>query len=585
MKIKQNKWLLLGKIVLIFSLLGFWVSLSLNFQIWVNNDKNVLWVHAPTVVEEQEEFELIIEAWDGYERLAGSYKGEVSFSLESYDYNTLTRISSLSNLPDDYIITSNYDYGGIYPSYKIKGADNGKATFDLSISTPGIHYIIVKEITTGDEYRSNPILVSPKDSNVPRVFWGDIHGHTLYSDGSGTPQESYQYARDIACLDYAALTDHSEHFSRMGEIDVFNQFETYVQITNSYNDPGTFTTLVAMEWTPDYVVRGREVANGHLNFYFSGDDMPFFSTFTHQNPNDLYDYIKSNTNDEFMAWTHHANIGQFGSDFGIYDERINRLVEIYSIHGCSEISGEDNLVQTANEIQLPGYSIRDAFKMGRKMGIMSSSDTHDGRLGHCIVHTDAKAYNQYPFTLAGYRLYHQFPGGLTGVYADELTRSSIFNGLYGRSCCASTWVNRPYIEFKINGLSVGENNSTLDVSNKNSARTIELLVASDGVAHSPNVDNTIERINIYKNSELWKTISPDSSIYRTTLLDTEEITGTSYDSCIEKDGKYYIHKDSIQEVDPSELNTGGQDYYYLRAEFSNDGIAWIGPIWVNPLKM
>jgi hypothetical protein len=34
-----------------------------------------------------------------------------------------------------------------------------------------------------------------------KVFFGNLHSHTSYSDGSGTPREAYTFARDVAKLD------------------------------------------------------------------------------------------------------------------------------------------------------------------------------------------------------------------------------------------------------------------------------------------------------------------------------------------------------------------------------------------------
>ncbi|MFQ6091283.1 MAG: choice-of-anchor X domain-containing protein, partial [bacterium] len=36
-------------------------------------------------------------------------------------------------------------------------------------------------------------------------FWGDLHGHTGFSDGIGTPEEYYLYARDVSDLDFVAI--------------------------------------------------------------------------------------------------------------------------------------------------------------------------------------------------------------------------------------------------------------------------------------------------------------------------------------------------------------------------------------------
>jgi len=41
---------------------------------------------------------------------------------------------------------------------------------------------------------------------VPTVFFGSLHSHTSLSDGSGTPAEAYAHARDVAGLDFLAIT-------------------------------------------------------------------------------------------------------------------------------------------------------------------------------------------------------------------------------------------------------------------------------------------------------------------------------------------------------------------------------------------
>ena len=42
---------------------------------------------------------------------------------------------------------------------------------------------------------ANPLVVS---ATLPRVYWGDLHGHSGLSDGTGTPEDFYLYARDVA---------------------------------------------------------------------------------------------------------------------------------------------------------------------------------------------------------------------------------------------------------------------------------------------------------------------------------------------------------------------------------------------------
>jgi hypothetical protein len=49
-----------------------------------------------------------------------------------------------------------------------------------------------------------------------RVFFGNLHSHTSYSDGSGTPREAFEYARRTAGIHFLALTEHN-HAEALGE--------------------------------------------------------------------------------------------------------------------------------------------------------------------------------------------------------------------------------------------------------------------------------------------------------------------------------------------------------------------------------
>ncbi len=41
-----------------------------------------------------------------------------------------------------------------------------------------------------------------------RIFWGDVHGHTSHSDGKGSLDDYFAYARDVSNLDFVIVTDH-----------------------------------------------------------------------------------------------------------------------------------------------------------------------------------------------------------------------------------------------------------------------------------------------------------------------------------------------------------------------------------------
>lgn len=48
-----------------------------------------------------------------------------------------------------------------------------------------------------------------------QVYFGNLHAHTSYSDGSGTPAMAYDHAR-IAGLDFMAITEHNHAQAESG---------------------------------------------------------------------------------------------------------------------------------------------------------------------------------------------------------------------------------------------------------------------------------------------------------------------------------------------------------------------------------
>jgi hypothetical protein len=62
--------------------------------------------------------------------------------------------------------------------------------------------------TNGNPYRHTQYF-SCGDGSVMHLYKGEVHAHTSESDGEGTVEAAYAYARDVAKLDFFAITDHS----------------------------------------------------------------------------------------------------------------------------------------------------------------------------------------------------------------------------------------------------------------------------------------------------------------------------------------------------------------------------------------
>ena len=82
-----------------------------------------------------------------------------------------------------------------------------------------------------------------------RIFWGDVHGHTSHSDGKGSLDDYFTYARDVAKLDFLIVTDHDfgngkPTWSMPKETWALTQDKA-----DEYTVDGKFVVVAGYEWT------------------------------------------------------------------------------------------------------------------------------------------------------------------------------------------------------------------------------------------------------------------------------------------------------------------------------------------------
>jgi len=578
------------KILIVILPCVFWGSVNIDLNVMFDNETRLLWVHAPSSAQIESNFIVTVEAWDAYERLSATYKGTVEFSITSYNltnYSLLTNVNA--TLPNKFTFTGQFFGSDI--AYEIRdGKDNGLHTFDVRINTIGLHYLLVSDSFTNNTYWSNPIIVNNYTSYNDKIYWGDIHGHSGISDGSGTPEHYFYYARNVACLDFNALTDHGETAGLLiGALDYLEK------ATNEAYEPGAFVTFPGIEWT--------NAQTGHYTCIFSGNKLikepviSFMIVTSIQQFWEALDKFTASTGCKALALPHHTTKEEYPQDWTYINPKYVKIVEVVSTHGESLFEQRDPYNYMGCGDPPPeftyGTAIMDAFKMGYRMTLYASSDQHDGHPGHSLSHTNAYIGHQHPWTIWPNRVDLPYPGGLTAVFASNLTRESVFSGIENQRIYATSDHGRPFLNFTINGTHVGDG-SKLQVSNPAIHREINILFAQDGAAAAnlrpqaasvtPNwLPNWDAKVEIFKNGDLFYSQIISSPIANITILDTELITGTSFtERCIQKpDGKYYINEYSDNPINPNLLNTGGADFYLIRILGDNGRYCYAGPIWVE----
>jgi hypothetical protein len=89
---------------------------------------------------------------------------------------------------------------------------------------------------------------------------GDLHNHTLISDGDGDPALAFESIR-ASGLDVAALTDHTTPIDVNGVTRT--DWDRTGELADAADDPGRYTALRGFEWSHPML--------GHLNVWYTGD--------------------------------------------------------------------------------------------------------------------------------------------------------------------------------------------------------------------------------------------------------------------------------------------------------------------------
>ncbi len=247
---------------------------------------------------------------------------------------------------------------------------------------------------------------------------------------------------------------------------------TYSAIADKYNQPGKFTTFVGFEWTS---MPGGQNLHRCVIFADKGPGMPF-SSFDSENPEDLWKYLEAERGKglDVIAVPHNGNVSN-GLMFDRKDlsgkpltteyakERMANepLAEIIQGKGQSEtspaLSPSDefanfelftSLLSGAGEAKsATGSYLRQAYGVGQelqaklganpfKYGIEAGTDFHSGVSSteasnypgsHGNQDTDPKLVLTQTHSVVGEPPITIGSSGLTGVWAEENTRASIFS--------------------------------------------------------------------------------------------------------------------------------------------------------------
>jgi hypothetical protein len=361
-----------------------------------------------------------------------------------------------------------------------------------------------------------------------RLYWGDLHRQSNVSDGEGDLAEHFRVARDEACLDFYAMTDHAVLTAdpcdrafmgplkgpasitdartpdELGDVVALHRisdaaWRTLQDLVRRFCAPERFVTLLGYEWSC--------ARYGDRSVYYLADDQPI------RVPRTLPELYRMLEGVDAMLTPHHTGYarGRRGTNWNVHNPILERNVEVVSLHGCSEEprGGFFPLNNIGMGSNVPGGSVQDALARGYHLGLVGGSDGHRPR----------------------------DPYVLTGVHAPALTREALWDALYHRRTLATTGAQRIRLAFRMDGEWQGG------------------LLALDTLPHF-----TIDA-------------EGTASIARMELIENGEVVRTWPGT-----GNRLAVNERLSRVPERPDN-----YYYVRLLQADGNLAWSSPIWVSYL--
>lgn len=298
------------------------------------------------------------------------------------------------------VVFSSSDPDASLPTpYTFSREDEGAHRFeDLAFRTPGIHYVTISDVKSNKISVSNPIVIYEKKKKL-MLFWGDLHGQTEETVGTGTVNQYFSFARDAAALDFVS------HVGNDFQITTDHYKDTQ-RAVKEFHVPGRFITFLGYEWS------GNTPAGGDHNVYFLKDDQLIHRS-SHAQVEDKSDEETDRYPISRLLHTFHGrndvfvipHIGGRHAILDYYEPSLTPFIEICSVHGHFE------------------WFAREAVgERSLKVGFIGGSDDHTCRPGGAKPISMMEAVN----------------GGLMGAYARELMRESLWEAFRKRHVYATT---------------------------------------------------------------------------------------------------------------------------------------------------
>ncbi|WP_027133018.1 hypothetical protein [Geminicoccus roseus] len=219
-----------------------------------------------------------------------------------------------------------------------------------------------------------------------RPFYGDLHNHCGLSYGHGRLEDALERARRQ--LDFVSVTGHA-HWPDMPVDDpeaahiVSFHVEGFARLARLW--PGHFETLRRFHQHGSFTVfPGYEIHSGaHGDYTILYKDLTQREMVLQDCPSALRAELERRYPGAAMGFPHHIGyrLGARGVNWASLDPRFAPVLEMLSMHGCSETSlGERPFLHSMGPSDGHG-TVRHGLALGHVFGVLGNTDHHSGYPG------------------------------------------------------------------------------------------------------------------------------------------------------------------------------------------------------------
>ena len=200
-----------------------------------------------------------------------------------------------------------------------------------------------------------------------RAYFGLLHSHTGESDGVKTPTDAFKTARDVARLDFFAVTDHPEYW----------HFRDANARTSGWN---SLQSVARQMSTPQFLaVAGFEYSNSALGHYIVLNTPQAVSSFSLPGLGQFQSWLAQPDQHDAVVFFAHPG-------FHTYRKPLDFLHFKYASKMATQVVGIEVMHHNVFSSFLRGYNkkipyIDEAIAKGWTLGSLASQDNHRDNWG------------------------------------------------------------------------------------------------------------------------------------------------------------------------------------------------------------